>query len=459
MFPGSSPCLLTDFYQLTMAQAYLKKGKANQRAIFNLFCRNNPFAGNFMVAAGIKDAIEFINQYSFDDHSLGYLRSLKNSQGKIIFDEDFLEFLKNISLKDITVRAVKEGSIIFPLEPILQLEGPLALLQLLETGLLNIINFQTLITSKAVRVVMAAGKKPVFEFGLRRAQGFSAGILASKCAYLAGALKTSNVWAANHFGIDPGGTMGHSFILSFAEELDAFASARDLYPDDCSLLIDTYGTMSGIKRAIPILKSLVWEGRKNLSVRIDSGDLLIVSKQVRQLLNEANLSQVSIIASGDLDEVAIQKLNEQGAPIDAFGVGTKMVTGDNQSSLSMVYKLSALYEEGKLRAVKKISDTPQKTSLSGQIHFVRFLKNGEFSFDILTLKETPMGNWNVDRPFDESQVMLSTVFNEGICLLPQEEYLEESRRYLSSQIAMLPKRLLQLKTCHSPYPVLMDEGI
>jgi nicotinate phosphoribosyltransferase len=319
-----------------MASAYYKAGIHEEKATFDLFYRSVPKGWGYLVACGIDDAIEFINRYTLDDFAELYLNNKK-----IITKETALYLLFNMSkLKEhLVVHAVKEGTIIFPDEPVMTITGPRILCQLLETPLLNMINFQTLIASKASRIVNAANGKGVIEFGLRRAQGEDAAINGSRAAYIGGCIGTSNVEAGIKYNIPIIGTHAHSFVMSFSSELEAFRAYANTFPDNTTLLIDTYDTLNGAKNAIIVGKELEKSGHRLKAVRLDSGDLLKLSNQVRTILDSAGFSYVKIVASNDLNELKIDRLIKYGAKIDIFGVGTELITSKPESALSGVYKL------------------------------------------------------------------------------------------------------------------------
>ncbi len=351
--------LLTDFYELTMMYGYFLKGKTEEIATFDLFFR--PYdESNFCIAAGLEQAIEYINGLSFGKKEIDYLRSTG------AFNEDFLNWLKDFRFTgDIT--AVPEGTVVFPYEPLLIVTAPICQAQLLEAALLNIINFQTLIATKSRRVCHAASPAGVLEFGLRRAQGPDASIYGARAAVIGGATSTSNVLCAEMFGLPPKGTHAHSWVMAFDSELDAFMAYADTYPDNCLLLVDTYDTLkSGVPNAIKVFDYLKSKGKKPLGIRLDSGDLAWLSKQARKKLDEAGHSDCKIFASSDIDEYVLMSLKEQGAKIDIYGVGTKMITSHNTPSLGGVYKLCNLVSaEGAETPKMKISDNPVKITNPG----------------------------------------------------------------------------------------------
>ena len=350
--------LLTDFYELTMMYGYFLQGKTEEVATFDLFFR--PFdESNFCIAAGLEQAIEYIENLHFSDDDVEYLRSTK------AFNEDFLAFLKNFKFTG-TIHAIPEGTVVFPYEPLLIVTAPICQAQLVEAALLNIVNFQTLIATKARRVCHAASPASVLEFGLRRAQAPDAAIYGARAAVIGGCTSTSNVLCAQMFGMPPKGTHAHSWVMSFPTELDAFMAYADTYPDNCLLLVDTYDTLnSGVPNAIKVFDYLKGKGYRPLGIRLDSGDLAYLSKQARKMLDEAGHSDCKIFASSDIDEYVLQSLKHQDAKIDIYGVGTKMITSNNTPSLGGVYKLANIYSNGTSIPKMKISDNPIKMTNPG----------------------------------------------------------------------------------------------
>ncbi|MBR2988753.1 MAG: nicotinate phosphoribosyltransferase, partial [Clostridia bacterium] len=379
---GRNLTLLTDLYQLTMMNGYLKSGIADELATFDMFFRQRGQI-NYAVSAGLAQAIEYIENLHFTQGDLQYLKSLK------IFTEDFISYLADFKFTG-DIYSVREGEIVFPMEPILIVRAPLIQAQLIETALLNIINHQTLIATKASRVNTAAGEGKVVEFGLRRAQGPDAGIYGSRASVIGGASGTSNVLAGQMFDIPVKGTHSHSWVLSYPTELDAFNAFADIYPDTCLLLVDTYDTLrSGVPNAIKVFDRLKKEGHKPLGIRLDSGDLAYLSKKARKMLDEAGHQDAIIFASNDIDENLVNSLNEQGAKIDVYGVGTKLITSDNMPSLGGVYKLAEIVRDG--RAVPRIkkSDSIEKITNPGfkTVYRIYDNENGKAFADLIALKE------------------------------------------------------------------------
>ena len=350
--------LLTDFYELTMMYGYFLQGKTDEVATFDLFFR--PFdESNFCIAAGLEQAIEYVENLRFTDEDVDYLRSTK------AFNEPFLKFLKDFIFTG-SIKAIPEGTVVFPYEPLMVVTAPICQAQLMEAALLNIINFQTLIATKARRITHAAAPAGVLEFGLRRAQAPDASIYGARAAVIGGCTSTSNVLCAQMFGMPPKGTHAHSWVMSFPTEYDAFKAYADTYPDGCLLLVDTYDTLhSGVPNAIKVFDYLKKNGHKPLGIRLDSGDLAYLSKEARKLLDAAGHSDCQIFASSDIDEYVLMALREQGAKIDTYGVGTKMITSNNTPSLGGVYKLANLNVAGRDVPKMKISDNPIKMTNPG----------------------------------------------------------------------------------------------
>lgn len=364
--------LLTDLYQITMVYGYWKTGRAEDEAVFNLFYRKAPFGGGYAVAGGLELAVEFLNNFSFEPDDLAYLSTLVGSDGEPLFEAEFLTFLADMEFS-CDVDAVPEGTVVFPHEPILRVKGPLIQCQLLETALLNIVNFQTLCATKAARICSAAGDDPVFEFGLRRAQGIDGGLSASRAAYIGGCTATSNVLAGKLFGIPVRGTHAHSWVMSFDSEEEAFERYADAMPNNCVFLVDTYDTVEGVRKAVKVGQKLREQGQELMGIRLDSGDLAALSIAARTILDEGGFPDAWISASNDLDEYAIADLKKQGAKINVWGVGTKLVTAYDQPALGGVYKLSAIKRAGGVWQDRvKLSEEKLKVSNPGIQQIRRF---------------------------------------------------------------------------------------
>lgn len=386
LYQGSL-ALLTDFYQITMAYAYWKSGKANEIATFNLFFRKNPFQSGFTVAAGLDYIIDFCRNFHFDASDLHYLAQMKNQDGSATFEAGFINYLEKMEFS-CDLEAVEEGTVIFPHMPIVKVTGPLVQCQLLETPLLNIINFQTLIATKAARICIAAKGDPVLEFGLRRAQGIDGALAASRASYIGGCASTSNVMAGKLFGIPVSGTHAHSWIMSFDSEIEAFKAYATAFPDKCIFLVDTYDTIQGVKNAIEVGHWMREQGNEMSGIRIDSGDLAYYSTIARKMLDDAGFPDAKIVASNDLDEHIITSLKIQEASINVWGVGTKLVTAYDQPALGAVYKLAAIQnEDGEWVPKIKVSQQSIKINIPGRQEVVRFVKDGKAVADMICLED------------------------------------------------------------------------
>ena len=366
-FTRKGLALLTDFYELTMMAAYLREGRADREVCFEYFFRDLPPHTGFAVTAGLHCFLDYLDNLQFEDDDIDYLRSLD------LFQEDFLRFLAEFRPR-CAVRALPEGTLAFPNEPIVQIEGPLLDTQLLETALLNMMNYQTLIATKAARVCLAAEGDPVLEFGLRRAHGPDGGVSGSRAAYIGGCASTSNVLAGKSYGIPVSGTHAHSWVMSFESELEAFRRFAHIYPDRCILLVDTYDTLeSGVPNAIKVFQEMRAEGHDvRAAIRLDSGDLAKLSKEACRMMHAAGFEDPLIVASNDLEEDLIADLKRQGARINAWGVGTKLITAYDYPALSGVYKLVAMKNDAGWRPRMKISSNMDKATDPGRKNLIRY---------------------------------------------------------------------------------------
>ncbi len=372
--------LFTDFYELTMAQGYWKSGQS-PRAVFDFFFRRQPFGGGFSIFAGLETFLRGLEDFRFDEEDLAWLDSLGS------FDKAFLDYLGKLRFEG-DIWAAPEGSVVFPQEPLVRVHADLVQAQLIEGFLLNTLNFQSLIATKSARVWRAANYGSVMEFGLRRAQGRDGALSASRAAFLGGASSTSNSLAGKLFGIPVSGTMAHSWIMSHSSEEEAFDRYAELYPDRTTFLIDTYDTLgSGLVNAIAAGKRLAARGR-NFGVRLDSGDIDYLSREVRAALDAAGLEKAFIVVSNELDEDIIEHLVSSGAPVDHWGVGTHLVTGGSESSFTGVYKLSAIERGGELVPTMKLSNTPEKSTTPGIKGVWRlYCESGRAEADLLATEE------------------------------------------------------------------------
>ena len=359
--------LLTDLYQITMGQGYFNEGRHEEMAAFDIFFRPNKLI-TYSVAAGMEQAAEWLLNLRFEEDDIEYLRSLH------IFSEDYLSYLAGLRFTGDMI-AVREGEIVFPYEPILTIKAPMIQAQLAETALLTFVNHQTLIASKAAKICAAAGGG-VMEFGLRRAQGADAGIYGARAAMIGGCVGTSNVYAGKLFDVPVSGTMAHSWVMNFPSEIEAFRAYAKSFPKGCLLLVDTYDTLkSGVPNAIKVFKEMRAQGLEPVGIRLDSGDLAYLSKEARKMLDRAGFEKAIICASGDLDEYSIRSLKEQGARIDTWGVGTKLITSADMPALGGVYKLAAVFENGEEIPKIKLSDTTEKVTNPGMKDVFRLYDN------------------------------------------------------------------------------------
>jgi len=379
--------LRTDLYQLTMAQGYFQAGLYERPACFVLSFRSNPFDGGFAVAAGLDPVLKYLRDWHFSSSELDYLSTAPAPDGSPLFSPEFLEHLHDLRLT-VDIAAMAEGEICFAQEPLLRITGPIEQCQLLETPLLNLINFSTLIATKAARCALAAEGAPLLEFGLRRAQGPDGGLLASRAAFIGGCSATSNVEAGQRYGIPVAGTHAHSWVMAFDDELTAFRAYAQSAPNNLVLLVDTYDTLQGVRNAITVGRELREQGRELLGIRIDSGDLAWRAKQARVLLDEAGFSATKIYCSNELDEYTIASLKDQGAPIDVWAVGTRLATGYPAAALGGVYKLSALADAaGVWQPRLKLSDQSAKTTTPGLQGVRRYYRadgrlDGDLVYDV-----------------------------------------------------------------------------
>ena len=366
--------LLTDLYELTMAQGLWENGKADEEACFTAFYRDHPFGSAYAVMCGTAELPALVENVRFEEEDVDYLASLQAPAGGRMFNPAFLDYLRGFRMH-VDIDAVPEGELVFPREPMVRVTGPALECQLLETALLNTIGFQTLVATKTARVVQAAKGRPVAEFGLRRAQGPDGGMAVARASYVAGCASTSNVLAGRRYGIPVFGTHAHSWVMSFESELEAFRAFARSMPNNCTLLIDTYDVREGCENAIAVAKEMEARGERLAAIRIDSGDLAKLSAYVRGRLDAEGLPYVKISISNDLDEYTVQSLLDQGAPIDSFGVGTKLATCYDQPALGGVYKLSARRAAGEeaWTPVVKLSEQPYKRTIPGVQRVRRYL--------------------------------------------------------------------------------------
>lgn len=413
-----SHSLLTDFYELTMTAGYFEHDKLSDTAVFELYFRNNPFNGGYSVAAGLETAVHAIMGCRFERDDLSFLESRKTPEGRPVFSKEFLSFLASYRFSG-EILAIPEGTVVFPSEPLIQVRGNLIECQLVESLLLCHINFQTLIATKAARIWESSNRGSIIDFGLRRAQGPDGSLSASRAACIGGAEGTSNVLAAARLGIPARGTHAHSWIQSFSSELEAFRAYAKTFPDSSILLVDTYDTLgSGVPNAITVAEELEREGHLLQGIRIDSGDIALLSRKARETLDSKSKSYVKIVASNDLDEIAISEIISRGGKVDIWGVGTRMITGSGKggSALGGIYKL--VEHNGKPKV--KISSEPGKATLPGKKKIVRFSgQDRHMEVDVLaeSSEDLSRGEVVVLDPLDPSKrEHLNSLYREELLL-------------------------------------------
>lgn len=376
--------LFTDLYELTMAQGYWAQGMADRRAVFHLYARRAPYGGQAFITAGLETAIAWLESFRFSESDLDYLRSIPALDGTPLFREEFLRWMGEQPFV-CDIEAIAEGSVVVPPSPVMRVTGPLWQAQVIESALLTVLNFQSLIATSAARTVHAAQGGEVLEFGLRRAQGVDGAMSASRAAYIGGVVGTSNVLAGKRWGIPLKGTHAHSWVVAFGDELAAFRAYAKELPDPTILLVDTWDTLEGVRNAITVAQELAAQGRRLHGIRLDSGDLSALSKAAREMLDAAGLSAVRIVASNDLDEWRVKELTDDGAPIRVWGIGTRLVTGGSQSAMGGVYKLSALEDQhGDIQYVVKRSEERVKSSYPGVLQVWRVTDEAGRRYDILS---------------------------------------------------------------------------
>ena len=461
--------LLTDLYELTMMQGYFKN-PTNQTVIFDMFYRTNPCGGAFAITAGLEQMIEYIENLKFTDEDIEYLRSLN------IFEEDFLEYLSNFRFTG-DIYAIPEGTVVFPREPLVKVVAPIMEAQLVETAILNIINHQSLIATKAARVCYAAKGDAIMEFGLRRAQGPDAGIFGARAAIIGGCAGTSCVLTGKMFDVPVLGTHAHSWIMSFPDEYTAFKAYADLYPDNCTLLVDTYDTLkSGVPNAIRVFQEMRDAGVKltRYGIRLDSGDLAYLSKKARKMLDEAGFEDATIAASNDLDEYLLHDLKIQGAAITSWGVGTNLITSKDCPSFGGVYKLAAIKtEDGEFVPKIKLSENTEKITNPGNktIYRIYDKATGKIRADLICFVGEafnpdedlvifdPLETWKKTKLKGGSYSMrelMVPVFHNGECIY-QSPSVKEIAAYCTQEKATLWDETKRLFYPHRVYVDLSDK--
>lgn len=452
-----------------MAYGYWKNNIHNKEAIFHLFYRKQPFGSGYSISAGLQNAIEYLENFKFEDDDIDYLKTLKGNDGQELFPLEFLEYLSNLKL-DLDIDAIPEGTVVFPNEPLIKVKGSLLQCQIVETALLNIVNFQTLVATKAARIKNKAKDETVMEFGLRRAQGIDGGLSASRASYVGGADSTSNVLAGKLFGIPIAGTHAHSWVLSFESEILAFEAYANALPNNCVFLVDTFNTTKGIENAIEVGKKLKEKGKNLAGIRLDSGDLAYLSIKARKMLDNAGFTEAKVIVSNDLDEKLLRSLKNQGAKIDTWGIGTKLATAFDQPALGGVYKLSAIKENGKWINKIKLSEQSIKINNPGNQQVRRFLVNNKYRFDMIydvnsKLEESPLAIDPVDstrrikvKPnLFEFKDLLVPIFRKGK-LIYSSPALKDIRNNTLEELRRLDLSIKRLEFPHN-YPVGLEESL
>lgn len=452
-----------------MACGFFKAGVTDHDAVFHVTFRENPFAGQFTVACGLATAIDFLRTFRFTDTEVDYLGSQRGNDGKPLFDSPFLDYLRGLQLT-CGIDAIPEGTLVFPDEPLVRIVGPIVQCQLLETVLLNIFNFQSLIATKAARVCLAAKNDPVIEFGLRRSQGVDGGLTAARAGYIGGCAGTSNLQAGQQFGIPVSGTQAHSWIMFFENEREAFQAYAEAMPNNCIFLVDTYDSIDGIRHAIEVGRDLRRQGHEMIGVRLDSGDGATLSIKARGMLDKAGFVNAKIIGSGNLDEYIITDLKRRGAKIDVWGVGTKLSTGQPDGALGGIYKLGAIRRRGGEWQYRiKLSEESAKISVPGSLQVRRFYQwDGKFLAD--AIYET---DHRVSDPCEivdvetESKTTIARNTRQSDLLVPifragQAVYeapsIETSREHLRQQLSCAPPEILQLND-PQPYKIGLERSL
>jgi nicotinate phosphoribosyltransferase len=460
--------LLTDLYQITMAHAYWRERRDNDDAVFHLFFRKPPFGGGYAIAAGLEPVRDWLEAFHFKPDDIQFLRTLVGNDGEPLFVANFLDHLAALQLT-VDIDAVPEGTVVFPHQPLVRVRGPLLQCQLLETALLCLVNFNTLIATKAARICHAAGNDPVLEFGLRRAQGADGAVAASRAAHLGGCTATSNVLAAKTYGIPVRGTHAHSWVMSYPDEPAAFAAYAKAMPNNGVFLVDTYDTLEGVRHACDAGRALRAAGKEMIGIRLDSGDLAWLSIEARKILDEGGFPKAVIVASNDLDERLITSLKDQGARIDVWGVGTKLVTAYDQPALGGVYKLSAVRTGGVWRDCVKLSEQAIKVSNPGIQQVRRYKLGNEFIGDMIWDEQHSLpGQRLMVDPADPTrrkklppeathEDLLIPIMRSGQAVAPRQT-LAEARARVKTQLAGFHSGIKRFDNPHT-YPVGLEAGL
>jgi nicotinate phosphoribosyltransferase len=460
--------LLTDLYQLTMAYGYWKTGHREREAVFHLHFRKQPFQGGYAIACGLAAAADWLSSLRFTADVVAYLATLTGNDGAPLFDRGFLDYLGAMRFS-LDIDAIPEGTAVFAHEPLVRVKGPLLQCQLVETALLTLVNFQTLIATKAARVCAAAQGDAVLEFGLRRAQGIDGALSASRAAFVGGCASTSNVLAGRLFDIPVRGTHAHSWVMSFGDELESFRAYADAMPNNCVFLVDTYDTLEGVRHAVTVGRELRARGHELMGVRLDSGDLAYLSIEARKILDEGGFPKAAIIASNDLDENLITSLKAQGATIGVWGVGTKLSTAYDQPALGGVYKLGAVRDPGGAWQYRvKLSEQAIKISTPGVQQVRRYQRDGLFVADMIYDSAGAEPSRTLVDPLDRTRQrtmddavahedLLVPVFRDGVRVgeLPTAR---EARARATAQVASLHAGIRRFDHPHQ-YPVGLEKGL
>lgn len=462
--------LMTDLYELTMAYGYWKSRKDQDHVVFHLFFRGMPFSGGYAICAGLEQVLEYLETFHFAPDDLRYLATLTGADGKPLFDHDFLHYLGQLKMT-CDIDAMPEGTIAFANEPLIRITGPIIQAQIIESILLTIINFQTLIATKAARICQAARGEPVLEFGMRRAHGIDGAITAARAAYIGGCSGTSNVLAGHLLGIPVKGTHAHSWVMSFDSELESFDAYAQAMPNNSVFLVDTYDTLEGVRNAITVGHRLRAAGHELAGIRLDSGDLAYLSIEARKLLDSAGFPNAAIVASNDLDESLIESLKQQGATINVWGVGTRLITAYDQPALGGVYKLGA-YRRANNPTWEpriKLSEHTSKTSIPGILQVRRFEQAGRFVADMIYDTGIGLPDPSTDTaiadpkdPIRRKRIAANTPSRDLLipamrtgqrCLPPSS--LSEIRSRVQSELQLLHPTIRRLVNPHE-YPVGLE---
>jgi nicotinate phosphoribosyltransferase len=463
---NQSLTLLTDLYELTMAYGYWKLGMKDIEAAFHLTFRKLPFDGGYAVACGLTQVVDYLQNFHFDEDDAEYLASLNGNDGKPLFPKEFLQYLQGLDLA-CDIHAIPEGTVVFPHEPLVRVTGPLLQCQILESALLNMVNFQTLIATKAARICLAAEGNPVMEFGLRRAQGIDGGVSASRAAFVGGCAGTSNVLAGKLYDIPVKGTHAHSWVMVFDGELQAFRGYAEAMPNNCIFLVDTYDTLQGVRHAVTVGKELRRAGHEMVGIRIDSGDLAYLSIEAHKILETAGFGDKIIVGSSDLDEYLIESIKDQHAPINSWGVGTRLATAFDNPALGGVYKLTAVKnDDGRWGYKVKLSEQLIKVTTPGVLQVRRYSRNGDYSadavYDLQTGIEEPSVIVDPMNPTRRKRISAGTRYKdllvpifEGGRLVYQVPCSREARERCLENLACLHPTIKRLLNPHE-YPAGLE---